>query len=383
MKVLVIGGTGTISEGIAFEAVNCGYDVTIVNRGNQNFRSPQGVTVIKCDINNRKEFKSVIQNNYDIIVDPLTFGVIKLKRMIKLISGHCKRYIFISSTAVFGSNDAVIDENTEKRPIWEYGKNKLCCEEYLRKRHLKFEYTIIRPSVTYGDIRIPIPFSCRKNPYTVIDRIINNRPLVCFDLKNEKTRKLMDIRDFSKYAVATFDLKASGNNDYIICSDEEYTWDKAYTYLFDLLGKKKNIYEIDKSLFQYTGDSLYFDIIYDKSANTLCNKSKIKRDTGIQIQETDLKTGISRIIEYLQNNYKERSIEEQYNIMSDCLLLYAVDNKDDKLNSYLDSLDEKYKKELELFWNAKSKEVRNNNSFIRKKIREIKNGIKYFVYRSI
>lgn len=38
MDCLIIGGTGTISEGIAAEALRKGYGVTVLNRGNNNAR---------------------------------------------------------------------------------------------------------------------------------------------------------------------------------------------------------------------------------------------------------------------------------------------------------------------------------------------------------
>lgn len=39
MKILIIGGTGTISKAIADAAVSANYDVTLVNRGNSSFRN--------------------------------------------------------------------------------------------------------------------------------------------------------------------------------------------------------------------------------------------------------------------------------------------------------------------------------------------------------
>lgn len=46
MKVLILGGTGTISKGIADAAVEKGYDVTLLNRGNASFRNNEKCKII-------------------------------------------------------------------------------------------------------------------------------------------------------------------------------------------------------------------------------------------------------------------------------------------------------------------------------------------------
>lgn len=55
MKALFIGGTGTISMAIVKKAVADGWEVWLINRGNRSSELPEGVNVIKADINDEAD----------------------------------------------------------------------------------------------------------------------------------------------------------------------------------------------------------------------------------------------------------------------------------------------------------------------------------------
>jgi len=50
MRILFIGGTGTISSPCSLEAARLGHELFHLNRGNRPDRVPQGVTTLKADI---------------------------------------------------------------------------------------------------------------------------------------------------------------------------------------------------------------------------------------------------------------------------------------------------------------------------------------------
>lgn len=376
MQILVIGGTGTISGGIAAEAVKRGYDVTVVNRGTNDSRCPDGAKVVHCDISNAANFTKLLENCiFDVVVDPITYTLIQLQRQLKYLEGHCKTYVFISSVAAIGGGDGVQDENSDKTPEWSYGRNKLECEKYLETAKLPFNYIILRPSITYGDIRIPIPVSCRKNPYTVIDRIVKGKPMVCFNYmgKNESYHPLMDIRDFSAYAVELFDKEYAFNQDYIICAEKFYTWEEAYRDLYMKLQTSPHIYEVDPMVFKKLVPSLYEDILYDKGAkNTVYKKDKIKKETGLNIEEISLSQGISDLVDYLKANYATKPLEDDFNLLQDAILLYEIDNKDDFLDIYLSSLSGDYLAAARKYYKHQLLETRYGNYFIYKVLRKVR-----------
>ena len=54
MKILLIGGTGTISTAVARLLAERGEDLTLLNRGNRSGDVPAGATVIVCDANDEQ-----------------------------------------------------------------------------------------------------------------------------------------------------------------------------------------------------------------------------------------------------------------------------------------------------------------------------------------
>ncbi len=374
MKILIIGGTGTISKGIADAAINKNYSVSVLNRGNASFRNPKGCKVIVGDVEKLDELERILKDEYfDIIVDPITYNVEQLRNRFDFYKRHCGLYVFISSVAVIGKGKGIQNEDSEKNPVWNYGINKLKCEEFLKSQS-ELRFIIQRPAITYGDIRIPIPVSCRKNPYTVIDRIVKDKPLVSFKLSNEDNRKhqLMEVSDYGKYSVALFDTEKSINNDYIICGENKYSWEEAYECLYRNLGKRMNLYQIDRKYFKNINSQLYDDLVYDKDCdNVLYSKDKCIVDTNVKVKEIKIDEGMQRLVNYLNNNYKALPIEEEYNLMTDYLLIHFAD-KDDNLIKYINSLGKDYRKKVEKWYRRKLYK----NSMIFKILRGLKKKIR-------
>ncbi len=50
MKILIIGGTGTISTAVSQKTVEMGHELFIINRGTSNGSLPEGVKIITADI---------------------------------------------------------------------------------------------------------------------------------------------------------------------------------------------------------------------------------------------------------------------------------------------------------------------------------------------
>ena len=55
MKILIIGGTGTISSAITRQLVAAGHELWLINRGNRTAELPDGIKLITGDINNRED----------------------------------------------------------------------------------------------------------------------------------------------------------------------------------------------------------------------------------------------------------------------------------------------------------------------------------------
>jgi nucleoside-diphosphate-sugar epimerase len=103
MKILLIGGTGSISTNISRKLIKDGQDLYLLNRGySKNILGEKGVTYITCDINDEKKVSEWISDlHFDVIADFTAFKKEDIERDYRLFKGKTDQYIFISSATVY------------------------------------------------------------------------------------------------------------------------------------------------------------------------------------------------------------------------------------------------------------------------------------------
>lgn len=58
-------------------------------------------------------------------------------------------------------------------PYWEYSRNKAACEDRLMKEYREngFPFTVVRPSHTYSERKVPVPLHGNHGSFQVVERI--------------------------------------------------------------------------------------------------------------------------------------------------------------------------------------------------------------------
>ncbi len=135
MKILIIGGTGTISTAISRRLADSGHDLYLINRGNAGHRIRSNVKLIQADINDEKAVLERIGSmEFDAVCEFIGFVQPHLERDFRLFGGRTKQFVYISSASAYNKLplDYVITEGTSlANPLWEYSRNTIWCEEYL------------------------------------------------------------------------------------------------------------------------------------------------------------------------------------------------------------------------------------------------------------
>ena len=181
MKILFIGGTGTISSACTALALERGFDLTLLNRGHQPARS--GARQIIADISDAAATAAVLgQESWDAVVDYIAFTPAEIEQRIALFRGRTAQFVFISSASAYQKPAAhfPITESTPLvNPFWDYSRNKIACEERLLRalQVENFPATIIRPSWTYDERRITVPVNSKKS-FTAVDRLRRGQPVI-------------------------------------------------------------------------------------------------------------------------------------------------------------------------------------------------------------
>ncbi|MBN2300418.1 MAG: NAD-dependent epimerase/dehydratase family protein, partial [Acholeplasmataceae bacterium] len=245
MKVLFIGGSGTISTNVSKLAIKQGIDLYVLNRGKQNSKLPEEVKILQGDINDIVSIKALLKDVYfDSIVSWISYTVDDVKRDYELFKGHTQQYVFISSASAYMKPIPFLPI-TEEIPLgnqyWEYSENKKKCEDFLLGVHGKdFHVTIIRPSHTYDENMLVAQLKSREYPYTMINRMLNHKSII---LPNDG-KSLWTLTYSEDFAYAFLDIlgnERTYGNYYHLTSDKVYTWEQINQFIADAIGVKPNV----------------------------------------------------------------------------------------------------------------------------------------------
>ena len=184
MKILLIGGTGTISMAVSKLLLSQGHTLYLVNRGSRSHTLTGDIIELKADINEEASVSSLIKDlSFDVVADFIAFTKDQLARDYRLFQGKTRQFIYISSASAYQKplSDYRINEGTPlANPYWEYSRNKIAGEDYLMElyRDSGFPVTIIRPSHTYCERSVPLGVHGTNGSYAVIKRMLEEKPVI-------------------------------------------------------------------------------------------------------------------------------------------------------------------------------------------------------------
>src|SRR5574344_11105 len=244
MKILFIGGTGTISMGISKKLVQEGHTLFLLNRGNRNKLLEGDVhSIVVSDINNEEEVRNKIKDlTFDVVADFIAFVPSQVECDYRLFKNKTKQYIFISSASAYQKplSDYRINEGTPlANPYWEYSRNKIAGEDYLMKMYREngFPVTIIRPSHTYDERSVPLGVHGNNGSYSIIKRMLVGKPVIIHG-DGTSLWTLTHNSDFAKGFIGLLGNIHAIGESVQITSDETLTWNQIYQTIAQKLGVK-------------------------------------------------------------------------------------------------------------------------------------------------
>src|SRR6266540_3364991 len=182
MKILFVGGSGVISRAATQQTIAAGHELWLLNRGRH--RPVEGARMLVADMTDRASVRAALDgHSWDVVVQWIGFAPDDIQRDVELFRGRTQHYIFISSASVYQKPPAhyLITESTPRvNPHWDYSRKKIACELELESAHQTagFPYTIVLPSLPYGDDQIPLVLNSWQQPWTAIDRMRRGAPLI-------------------------------------------------------------------------------------------------------------------------------------------------------------------------------------------------------------
>ena len=171
--------------------------------------------------------QKVVQQNPSVASEVMSTGLINLLEASK---GTVSKFVYISSSMVYGDFDDMVTEKQECNPRGQYAIMKYMGEKLVEDYKKHFDYTIIRPSAVYG-------------PRDVEDRVLSKFVLGALRGEVLKVKGATEILDFT-YSTDTAQgiaLAATKTCKYDIynitrCESKPITLEKAALTVIDQVG---------------------------------------------------------------------------------------------------------------------------------------------------
>ena len=262
-SVLIMGGSDFIGKSLAKYFIKHGHKVDVLTTGKIDY---EGVNKhFLCNRRNEEELKNALKDSeYTYIYDMTAFLKSDIVELIKFVNRDVlKKYVVLSSAAVYKSTDKYITEDGEKgeNPAWgKYGIEKVEAEKYVIESDIP--YIIIRPTHIYG------PENNLYREMYFFDRIKEGKAIPVPSDRNEPVvNQFIYIDDFVKvlYSLTKNDIVREAYN---VSTPQLVTWKKLIETCGEIVGKEPIIKYVnsdkikvkDRSYFPFTNTSCVLEI---------------------------------------------------------------------------------------------------------------------------
>lgn len=322
MKVLFIGGTGTISTAISALAVKEGMELYLLNRGTNRDFVPEGAKVITADINDEQSVQEKISGmHFDAVADFIAFTPKHLERDYRLFCRKTNQFIFISSASAYQkplSSPWIVESTPVANPYWEYSRNKIACEDWLMEKYRQegFPITIIRPSHTYGNTSVPIAVHGKNGSFSVLERIRKGKKVIVQG-DGSSLWVLTHNTDFAKAFVGIIGNVHAIGETYHITSDELLTWNQIYEIIGHAMGVKPKIVHIPSDTLSALCDDFRGALIGDKANTVIFDNTKIKKAVPGFAAATRFDQGVRTTLEYIYSHPEMQREDPEFDVWCD------------------------------------------------------------------
>jgi nucleoside-diphosphate-sugar epimerase len=321
MRVLFIGGTGNISTAATRLLADQGADLTVLNRGrSSDVPLPAGVQQIRADIRDGSSVAEALSDEvFDVVVDWVAFTPEHVETDIELFADRISHYVFISSATVYRKPSPcfpLVEDAPLGNDRWEYARNKIACEERLRREHEQrgFPATIVRPSYTYGETWLPTALD--GTGYTIVDRMLRGKKIIVPG-DGEALWTMTHNTDFARLLVPLLGNADAVGEAFHITSDEVLTWNQITETIAAAAGLEPRIVHIASDFVAAADPELGVGLLADKAHSLVFDTSKIKRFAPGVEPAVSFAEGVRRSIAWFDADPTRKAVDEERDALLD------------------------------------------------------------------
>ena len=318
-SVLFIGGSGIISAACVREAVDQGFDVAVLNRGTTEKRAlPDAVTRLQADVADRDALAAAIgDRTFDVVIDFVAFTPDQVQADIDFFTGKTRQYVFISSASAYQSPPThlpVTESTPLKNPYWQYSRDKIACEELLMAayREQDFPVTIIRPSHTYDETKLPLT-----GGWTAVARMRAGKPIIITG-DGSSLWTLTHSRDFAVGFTGLLDRGEAIGEAFTITSDEAPTWNAIAHEIAAAAGVEDlRIVHVPADAINAVDPEWGAALLGDKANSSVFDNSKIRSLVPWYRPRTPYRQGVREVIAWYEAHPEEQVVDERLDALMD------------------------------------------------------------------
>lgn len=325
MRILFIGGTGTISSAITQQLAATEHELWLLNRGNRKAEVPANVKQIVADINDEEAVLKQIGNmQFDSVCDFIGFVPAQVERDYRLFAGRTRQYVYISSASAYNkpARNYIINEGTTlTNPHWQYSRDKIACEELLMKHYREdgFPVTIVRPSHTYCERGVPTSVHGPKGSWQVLKRMMEGKQVIVHGDGSSLWTMTWN-GDFAKGFIGLLGNPHAIGEAFQIMSDESLTWNQIYQAVADALGVEFKPYYVSSEYLAAVSPMEYDlegNLTGDKAVTVVFDCSKLKRVVPGFQATVRFEEGVRRCVKYILAHPELQQEEPEFDAWCD------------------------------------------------------------------
>jgi nucleoside-diphosphate-sugar epimerase len=321
LRVLFIGGSGTISSASSRLAVERGIDLTLLNRGVSTARPvPDGVELVQGDIRDPGSVRDVLgDRTFDAVVDWVAFTPEHVRADIDLLTGRTGQYVFISSASAYQTppERLPVTESTPLRnPYWQYSRDKIACEDILvaAYRESGFPATVVRPSHTYDHTLVPFD-----GGWTVVERMRQGKEVVVHG-DGTSLWTLTHSTDFARGFVPLLGHPRTLGEAFQIMSDDVLTWDQIARALARAAGVEARIVHVPSDAIAAVDPGWGAGLLGDKAHSMVFDTAKLRGVVPDFVATVPFEQGAREIVDWYDADPARRQVDARMDVIMDDLV---------------------------------------------------------------
>lgn len=341
MKILLLGGTGAMGVHLAQILADKGNEVHITSRRKfAEYKSDFAKQ--KRDFADKTKKSDFTQNTnhanhanihyicgnaqdldftldlldlhkYDCVVDFMIYATIEFLDRVELLLGKCVHYVFLSSARVYASSDEPLREDSPRLLDISKDKEYLATDEYAlakaRQENIlahshKRNYTIIRPYITFSEIRLQLGVYEKES---WLYRALQGKSIVFFkDIATHYTT-MTYAQEVARAIAVICGNPSAYRQTYHIASEKAVKWEEILAIYQKVLKNElgREVKVVFANLGEFFGKNAY-QVIYDRLFDRKFDSSKINalltQNGEKQLGGGSLETHIALCLkEFIQN----------------------------------------------------------------------------------